>query len=784
MLDARTVQNHQSTINLEYGALATLKPMLAKMAQDKHASADVHACNDALNKGQSTVNIDVLVKALPEVIFNVYKANEAVRSVQSETDLAQSSAAKDVMSALRALKLIKDGLASVKNDTTRQNSHDFQIVLQALQDMLADMPEGTNDDAMDYVRFLSSTTGLGIRQILVGMAGCIDTIGSKLDECCFSLDSKLDKVDDDVLSCCFTLESKIDGINVSTDFAPCCFTINSKLDQVEEEVLECCFTLGSKIDNIPTNDFGTCCSTIETLITDCCETVNSKLDILLTSDLSTPCASTPIFGATTISVSGSYCLANNVTSALAQTILISAVSDVVLDLNGHTVSNTSTTGSGIVVSGGGVNTIIKNGFVRFPTGGNTGAGILLQQGSSQSTIQNVTVSFWRTGIYSEIQSAILDTVVDLNFGDGIIINGGPYEISRCRILNNTGDGITVDSGQGKISDVEIFNAGAGTSCLSISSALGSVVNNCKFTHVNGNGVLVDNVGPVEINNCAAYSNGTTAGTGFNLDADARNVLINNCYATGFTAGFLAVSEAQLNLENSVAKGNGTGFLMGSSTVAILRNNTADFNVTGFQGTSSQQYYSNVACNNAVNFSGIVPESVTSPANARGVHNVDCSSFQPDQVGQTLSKVDVLGTSLFTCCSTLEVLVANSEFTVSSLIDGIEECCYTVDSKIDRIQNCCFTVNSKVDEIQTCCFDVNSKTDIILADTVGTSSAVGNVLDKSSDLCCFTSTCDIDNANLSVISWLKTIYRDMRGFTTPTVGQCTVGSCEPAVCPQP
>jgi hypothetical protein len=61
------------------------------------------------------------------------------------------------------------------------------------------------------------------------------------------------------------------------------------------------------------------------------------------------------------------------------------------------------------------------------------------------------------------------------------------------------------------------------------------------------------------------------------------------------------------------------------------------------------------------------------------------------------------------------------------------------------------------------FTLNSRLDIITTDLVSCCTVIGLKSDVSVDCSLLTGTAQIDAAQLSVISWLKTIYRDIRGF---------------------
>jgi hypothetical protein len=109
--------------------------------------------------------------------------------------------------------------------------------------------------------------------------------------------------------------------------------------------------------------------------------------------------------------------------------------------------------------------------------------------------------------------------------------------------------------------------------------------------------------------------------------------------------------------------------------------------------------------------------------------------------------------------------------VTPVISAVDQCCSTLGSKIDALASA--DVTPVLSALDQCCFTLESK-----IDALGATSGV------SSDSCCFTGTCDIDQANLTVIQWLKTIYRDIRGFVTPNVSECpaTGPSCLGTICP--
>ncbi|MCX5922065.1 MAG: right-handed parallel beta-helix repeat-containing protein [Candidatus Dependentiae bacterium] len=112
-----------------------------------------------------------------------------------------------------------------------------------------------------------------------------DLIFSALENCCFTLNSKVDALNGALDNCCFTLNSKVDVLNGDLD--NCCFTLNSKVDALNGDLDNCCLTLNSKVAAL-TADLDNCCITtnsrlgvIETNMNSQFAIVNSKLSALL-----------------------------------------------------------------------------------------------------------------------------------------------------------------------------------------------------------------------------------------------------------------------------------------------------------------------------------------------------------------------------------------------------------------------------------------------------------------------------------------------------------------------
>lgn len=582
-----------------------------------------------------------------------------------------------------------------------------------------------------------------------------------------------------------TIDSKIDFLQNTTDL--CCATLNSKIDALDFQSVECCATLNSKLDNL---DVST--SKIDFDLNSCCVTLNSKLDMLL---IENQCDATPIIAGTTITTPGVYCLVQDITSiSLMATIRIMS-DDVILDLNGHRLSNNSGTGAGIQVDAFN-NTVIRNGFLQANTNSASSNAIYLL-GSHNVKVENVIVGSssvspnWGFGLQLQAADSVL--VVDSQFHNnntnGIaLVSTNNVHVERCLINNNGSDGFFVTGSVPNAISSEIYivncqlnhNFSNGLAMNSGSSSVHAL--NCAFSSNGADGVDVAGCSCLEFINCSVDRSETLDKTeeGFDIDT-CSNVLIKDCSACGFDDGFLGTSVVAFNIVNSIAKNNHVGFnLLGAGGSAIVQGCTADNNTNtlplvgvGFNddGLGNNQYYSNKACANDSNYSPTITSApVTSPANARGVMNVDCSITTTDQVIVIESKLDL-------CCFTLnskvdDLGVASSKidadllnccFTLSSKIDFLDfvdlaDCCATINSKIDVVisigsktdsdlNNCCFTLGSKIDfldfvELANCCNTLNSKVDVVQETEQTILSHIDGVQD-SLNACCFTLSSQID-----------------------------------------
>lgn len=491
---------------------------------------------------------------------------------------------------------------------------------------------------------------------------------SKLENCCLTLNSKLNKLAknvthgfdnvaddlDEVLEvqeeqssklddCCFSLNSKIDNLvfspcdlsTVSSKLDVCCAQLNSSLDSIENTVENCCLTLNSKLDGL---EVGTCdLTTISSKLDACCLQVNSKVDLL------SLCNAIPITGKTTITSPGHYCLAQNITAAGPIINLSGGSSNVVIDLNGHTLFPSSN--AGIFVTGAHNNVTIENGSIIGASSGITifasGAGHnnikisnVTVQGTTATAINVNTVKDFilencflqnnNTNLnLSQVDNAQILNVqctsaltlgaqiqncnnvhinccqFNQNFASGMAAsNSNSLYIEKSQFNNNGGvsaNGLTViECSNIRILDCS-FSKSAGTSPISNQLfglfAQGTRNLNCENCLFNGNnftGAQVEGF-PVTSHcakfvNCQANGNGTNGLSVFNNVSD---VIFDSCFTCSNSRGFNIEGQTtnvptNICILNSVSKANSsTGFRLSSGTGLLKENQALGNGVCGF-----------------------------------------------------------------------------------------------------------------------------------------------------------------------------------------------------------
>lgn len=480
-------------------------------------------------------------------------------------------------------------------------------------------------------------------------------------------------------------------------------------------------------DELGITRFNPCLNKISSLVSDIDSKVGALDSLIDTLDA---CDSTPLFGPGPITIAspGNYCLAQNVS-----TITISA-SKVNLNLNGYIVSSTT---AGITINGvNPADITIRNGIVQA-TNNASGTGINIVSGGSGISILNVTVENWSTGVLAEDVTNLL--------------------VQDCSLFNNNSVGLQIaDDINVEIRDCSFSANSTGLLVADVdSTSKGIKILNCAFNQTQtalGSAVDITTGESIEIIGCSAIGQASQT-SGFaisgNLAPATNSVLIENCFASDFSDnslgagnGFLIDAVNGICISNCTAEDNFTGFNITTGSIAIVRDSVAANNSTGFNwdGTGNAQFYANQACGNStLNYSATITSApVTSPANARGVHNVDCSNSDLDQVAVIESSLDGMSSS--------------------SEVDSISSKLSVVESKTDE---CCTVENSKLDNISSK-IDSHSLCAAIPITGPGSLSTYGG--SKSGVYCLttdLTSTLTIDVSNVTV---------DLNGhniFTTTT-----------------
>jgi len=298
---------------------------------------------------------------------------------------------------------------------------------------------------------------------------------------------------------------------------------------------------------------------------------NNTMTVLTAQGL---CMPITVTGATTISRSGYYCVANNITGLI--TILGSSV---VLDLNNHIVSNIAV--GSVAVQPEGV--IIKNGYVE-PS---SGIGINIPNGAS--ALQILDVAILMSGSTTIGVNVVLVTtgfiinnvnVLGLNdpgTGTGFFINH-----SRGEILNSTCQGCSIG-----------FQTDFGCSSLTLNSCQATLCDTNGFT-IAGTDIIVEN--------CISSRN---SNNGFSVESIVANdIVFKNCIATGnVLSGFLVnLDDAFCSFFDCFGLHNMTsGFDVSIAIEAgLIKNCVAQYNGDcGFNDNSSSlyQYVANSAEHN-------------------------------------------------------------------------------------------------------------------------------------------------------------------------------------------
>lgn len=311
-------------------------------------------------------------------------------------------------------------------------------------------------------------------------------------------------------------------------------------------------------------------------------------------------------GATTISTSGSYYLANNITVSSGDAVTI-AVNNVTLDLNGFTISSTASPAAGTGIEVG------------------NRTGITITNGNIVGGVTNSGTTFSGNGFINGIRSAIFTSVREIRvsgivvrgcLGEGIFLNdpigrstvvdsclvdiAGGTGIGAGHVLNSiatncgfegisatvashcrgssvgTGDGVTASIADHCVGDSAGGNGIEATQTLASSGSSNSgngilayVADNCYGSSSSGKGILAYNTAV----NCYA-----TSSTGNGLDS----AIARGCYATSFSGNGLAGTTVESCYGSSSSGGTGL-----SATNALNCQGTATGSGIGLSAVTAE-----------------------------------------------------------------------------------------------------------------------------------------------------------------------------------------------------
>lgn len=270
---------------------------------------------------------------------------------------------------------------------------------------------------------------------------------------------------------------------------------------------------------------------------------------------------------------GSYLVANNITSAGVNCLVITA-SQVTIDLNGFTLTGSGGT-NGVLASGRSNVTVRNgtfNGFARaiFATG--TGAvidGVRAVTGSANGftvgdsgTVENSYVTAHNGGIVAGKNARLLNNTLTGNTGTGQGASlGDNSRVSDSLFINNSGSGLSVGKN--------------------------SVITNCTFTN---------NVGMGLVANLNAVVSGSTANnnTSHGIQTAGNATLTDNTSSGNGGDGFVD-SGVSTYRGNSAAGNNGSGFDVNEATLA--GNSSSGNSGRGFVDSGFSTYQNNTADSN-------------------------------------------------------------------------------------------------------------------------------------------------------------------------------------------
>ncbi len=271
----------------------------------------------------------------------------------------------------------------------------------------------------------------------------------------------------------------------------------------------------------------------------------------------------------TISQSGSYYLASNLTGQSFQAGITISADDVTIDLMGFTLIGGTNADNGITVSGQRKNLTVKNGKLRkwnrgVNVDGLDGAGILIEKVNAFECTS--------AGIYITVPGATVKNCGAFNNGFDGITTGDGGQVIDCNVSSNLFRGINVGQGSVVRDCIARFSQFQG-----ISAGSGSTITGCSSS-TNGSGISASSYSTVR--NCAVFSN-----RGSGISAQSGNS-ISDC-TVGFNQGQgISVDDGNTITRCTVRKNGYNGIEVYAAN--IVKENTCDSNSTRTPGYAGIQ----------------------------------------------------------------------------------------------------------------------------------------------------------------------------------------------------
>jgi len=335
-------------------------------------------------------------------------------------------------------------------------------------------------------------------------------------------------------------------------------------------------------------------------------------------------------GVYTISSPGVYCMYNDASFTTGPAITVNS-SDVIIDMQGHTLDASNSANSGIVINGGMSNVTIKNGSIEN-LNQLTGVGGIIDDGSG-IMMENIIIRDMNFNITSGTTS-----IAGINFGAAAVsdiftnvlvencqatncfisLRSGLSAVVRGCVLTcglTTGNASIFIRGRAGtnslqnavIKDCIVKNVLApafgvtGAAVFDVENALAVSINNCQSYGSTSQGVNIVNVVDIVVSDCLVQR---AAQDAFSFSAAvpgfasfSSQVVVNRCVAqttvavAGIVSGFLfqtpgAAGFQTIVMNDCVAEDQGVGFLVSNSEIGKtvtphFRNCTANNNAFGF-----------------------------------------------------------------------------------------------------------------------------------------------------------------------------------------------------------